>query len=123
MDLTVLDSRAALGTDRATSHRPTSSWSEFTTVRRFSAVQPRVVRVIIGRLGDSVRLSAPDLDIVVDAVDPHKAWAEFLTTVRDLPLPKRQWISFDVGPTRANEIREGLDAPEDEVWKDSLGGE
>jgi hypothetical protein len=79
--------------------------------------------VIIGRLGDAVRLSAPDLDIVVDAVDPRKAWAEFLTTVRNLPLSKRQWISFDVGPTRANEIREGLDAPEDEVWKDSPGGE
>jgi hypothetical protein len=79
--------------------------------------------VIVGRLGDSVRLSAPALDIVVDALDPHKAWAEFLTAVRNIPDDKRQWISFDVGPTRANEIRGGLDAPEDEVWKDSLGGE
>jgi len=117
MDLTALDSRAALGTDRATSHRPTSSSREFTTVRRFSAVQPRVVRVIIGRLGDSVRLSAPDLDIVVDAADWQKGWAGFITRVR--ALPNRECFRFDLGRTTAKEIREGLDAPEDEVWKES----
>jgi len=121
MDLTLLDSRAALGTDRVTSRRGGSAWSELTTARHFSTVQPRVVRVIIGRLGESVRLSAPALGIVVDAADSHKAWEEFLASVTG--LPGREWLSFDLGPTRAEEICEGLDAPEDEVWKDSVGGE
>ncbi len=72
------------------------------------------IRVIVGHLGHTVRMSAPDLNIVVQGSDRGEAWSRFLEEIRK--RGDSAWLSFDVGPTRADEIAEGLDAPEDEDW-------
>ncbi|MHC4475688.1 MAG: hypothetical protein ACYTEL_08580 [Planctomycetota bacterium] len=81
---------------------------------RFGCRRKHTVRVIVGRLGSMVRMSAPQLDIVVDGATEQEARKAFLQEAS-----KRQdsaWLRFDVGPTKAEEVSEGLNAPEDEDW-------
>jgi hypothetical protein len=74
----------------------------------------QTVRVILGQFGEVVRLSAPEIGVVAEGQDPDEAWAKFL-----VEISKREdsaSLSFDVGPTRRDEIVRGLNAPEDEDW-------
>jgi hypothetical protein len=74
----------------------------------------QTVRVILGHFGEVVRLSAPEISVVTEGQNPDEAWAKFL-----IEISKREdsaSLSFDVGPTRRDEIIQGLNAPEDEDW-------
>jgi hypothetical protein len=59
-------------------------------------------------------MSAPSLELVVEGKDRDEAWEKFLGIVRQ--RDDCAWLRFDVGPTRPDEIAEGLNAPEDEDW-------
>lgn len=120
MRLAELDSRTSLGSDvdRMVSQtwcreyaRPTLS-----EVSAFSApwIDLREVRVIVARLGACSRVSAPALDIVVDAESFEQAWRYFLDRVSE--RDDSPWLAFTVGPTLREEIADGLDADPDEVW-------
>jgi hypothetical protein len=74
------------------------------------------VRVIIGEFGTIVRMSAPSLDIVSEGSSRNEAWTKFLEEIRR--RDDAAWLTFDVGPTRHEEIAEGLNAPEDEDWSE-----
>ena len=117
MSLAGLDSRTFLGTDIEYSRYPdTPSGVEA------SMVYParHKVRVVLGQLGQCVRMSAPELDIVAEGSDREEAWTKFLEAIR--ARDDSAWLRFDVGPTRAEEIDQGLDAPEDEDWSDPVEG-
>ena len=78
------------------------------------SAERRTVRVILGRFGKVVRLSAPEIDVVTEGQSPDDAWAKFLGEIS-----KREdsaSLSVDVGPTRRDEIIQGLNTPEDEDW-------
>lgn len=82
------------------------------------SAERQTVRVILGKFGEVVRLSAPKIDIVVEGQNPDDAWAKFLAEIS-----KREdsaSLSFDIGPTRQKEIAEGLNAPEDEDWSEPV---
>jgi len=115
MTLLEMDSRTIVGTDIETSAYPDGpSLPERRTI--YPARQN--VRVILCKVGDFVRMSAPELSIVVDGSSEGEVWERFLAKVR-----KRDdfvWMRFDVGPTRAEEIDAGLDAPEDEDWSEGV---
>jgi hypothetical protein len=87
---------------------------------RFSRPRIQTVRVIVGKLGSLVRMSAHELDMVVEGETRDEAWREFLQAVgkRD----DGAWLTFDVGPTRPEEIAEGLNVPEDEDWAEPVEG-
>ncbi len=111
MNLIDFDSRTFLGTDIEYSRYPDSP----ADVNICVLYPPRQeVRVIVGELGGLVRMSAPGVGIVVEAPDRGQAWAQFIEEIRK--RDDRAWLAFDVGPTRIDEIAEGLDAPEDEDW-------
>lgn len=77
----------------------------------------RTVRVILGQLGQLVRMSAPEVDIVTEGSTPEEAWLKFREEIEErFGAEERIWFSFDIGPTRREEIAEGLNAPEDEEW-------
>lgn len=76
----------------------------------------QTVRVILGKLGQLVRMSAPAIDIVVEGASIDETWAKFLEEIGKQDY--RNWMSFDVGPTRREEIEEGLNVPEDEDWSE-----
>ena len=79
------------------------------------------VRVILGQLGEFVRISAPEFDVVTEGSTPMEAWLKFLDEIGERFRPdENAWLSFDVGPTRPDEIAEGLNAPEDEDWSELL---
>lgn len=83
------------------------------TCSAFSA-EVQTVRVILGQFGEVVRLSAPEINVVTEGQNPDDAWAKFL-----VEISKREdsaSLSFDVGPTRRDEVIQGLNAPEDEDW-------
>lgn len=82
------------------------------------SAERQTVRVILGRFGEVVRLSAPEIDVVTEGQSPDEAWAKFL-----VEISKREdsaSLSFDVGPTRRDEIMAGLNIPEDEDWSEPL---
>jgi len=121
MALIELDSRTLLGTDIEYSHYPDRPFGVETCI----LYPPRQkVRVILGELGDIVRMSAPDLDIVTEGSNRDEAWAKFLDELRRRFVPDESaWLTFDVGPTRREEIAQGLDAPEDEDWAEPVDDE
>jgi len=84
------------------------------------ALQERkqTVRVVLGQLGGLIRMSATEINIVAEGSSPEQAWAKFLQQVR--MRNDSAWLSFDVGPTRQEEIAEGLNAPEDEDWSEPV---
>lgn len=113
MDLLELDSRRPLGTDIEG-----VPYGDSPRNASFYTLYPRkqTVRVIVGQFGDIVRMSAPELDIVVDGTGQGQALARFGEEIR-----KRQdstWLAFDFGPSRPEEIAEGLNAPENEDWSE-----
>lgn len=122
MDLAQLDSRVGLGSDIKSGGYPSAVRFEEDSAfySAWVGVEMRQVRVILGTWGPLTRLSAPDLDLVAEGPDFPQAWDAFLEKVgtrQDSP-----WLIFDVGPTRPEEISEGLDVPEDEIWSESLDG-
>jgi hypothetical protein len=113
MTLAELDSRNLLGTD--IEH---SCYGDSPVGENGYIVYPKrqTIRVIISELAGIVRMSAPELDIIVEGADQGEVWRKFLEEIQ-----KREdgaWLSFDVGPTRHEEIEQGLDAPEDEDWSE-----
>ena len=83
------------------------------------APENRTVRVVVGQLGNLVRMTVPELDISTEGNSRKEAWRKFLEQVG-----KREdsaWLQFDVGPTRREEIEKGLDIPEDEDWSVLFG--
>jgi hypothetical protein len=80
------------------------------------SLKRQTVRVILGELGQLVRMSAPAIDIVVEGASIDETWAKFLEEIGKQDY--RNWMSFDVGPTRREEIEEGLNVPEDEDWSE-----
>ena len=117
MTLAELDSRTFLGTDIKYSHYPDRPSSI-----EVSIIYPprQKVRVILGELGDIVRMSAPELNIVTEGSNRVETWAKFLEKIRK--RDDSAWLTFDVGPTRPEEITEGLNAPEDEDWSEVVDG-
>jgi hypothetical protein len=118
MALTQLDSRMSLGTDIESS----GFWDN-PDLKAFYVLYPKrqTIRVILAELGPVVRMSAPDLNLVVEGESQGEAWTMFLDEIG-----KRNdgaWLSFDVGPTRREEIAEGMDAPEDEDWSEPIEGD
>jgi len=74
----------------------------------------RMVRVILGQFGGVVRLSAPEIGVVTEGQNQDDAWEKFLDEIG-----KRKdstSLFFDVGPTRRDEIIQGLNATEHEDW-------
>jgi len=117
MTLAELDSRTLSGTDIEYPR-----YSDAPTGAEGWAIYPsrQQVRVIIGAFGNIVRMSAPVLDIVTEGANRDQAWAKFLQQIRE--RDDAAWLTFDVGPTRPEEIAEGLDAPEDEDWSEPVEG-
>ncbi len=113
MTPTVLDSRAGLGSDVNRDVPRRNRYVESSAcATEFFAV--KTVRVVLGRLGPVFRFSAHDLGIVVDGQTIAQAWDSFLSAARD--RDDTAWLMFDVGPTRPEEVEQGLDAPEFEDW-------
>ena len=117
MTARALDSRASLGSDMERDVFPDYRYRESSEyLASWSVV--RTVRVVVGRLGSIVRLTANELGIVVDDDTIEKAWRRFVGEVaqrKDAP-----WLALDVGPTRRHEIDDGLNAPEDEDWSEPV---
>jgi hypothetical protein len=88
--------------------------SQFVTASQ----ERKKIRVILGQLGNLFRMSAPEIDIVADGSTANEAWTKFLLEVRK--LNKKDWLEFDVGPTRQEEVSEGLNAPENEDWSEAV---
>jgi hypothetical protein len=64
-------------------------------------------------------MSAPEINVVVEGHSQEETWVNFLEEIS-----KREdaaWLTFDVGPTRREEIRSGLDISEDEDWSELMG--
>ena len=117
-----LDSRNSLGSDVNRRAPVPYPYVENSGNLGDSLVVKRI-RVVLGRLGDLFRLSASELDIQVDAPTLEEAWTAFLNLVE--AREDAAWLTFDVGPTRREEVERGLDAPEDEDWAepaDDTGG-
>ena len=114
----VLDSRVGYGTDieRLTYSPVPGSTETPPTINLYPLRQD--VRVIVGHLGNVVRMSAPSLELVVEGKDQGEAWVEFLNAIKQ--RDDCAWLAFDVGPTRQDEIEAGLNAREDEEWSDSF---
>lgn len=120
MRLADLDSRSSLGSDvdrigRLNWQRDYGRGSlDEVSALSASWIAPRQIRVVVARLGEAVRLSAPALDVVVQQATFNDAWRSFLDLVSkraDSP-----WLAFEVGPTRRDEIAAGLDVDPDECW-------
>jgi len=120
MQLVELDSRSSLGSDIERIGQ--LNWQrDYAGVTLLEAsnlspawVELKSVRVVVARLGGLVRLSAPALDVVVDCASLEEAWRSFLDTMA--ARPDGPWLTFDIGPTRREEINEGLDVDPDESW-------
>ena len=117
MTLTCLHSRAALGSDIVRAKCDVSNEFEETSSLGGQWIEMQQVRVVLGKWGDLVRLSAPELDMTTDGIDFNEAWDKFLHLVTQ--LQNSSWLTFDVGPLRDNEISEALNAPEDERWNET----
>ena len=120
MNLANLDSRIYSGTDIKQKAYPHSSLFKESSSFAESVQIKQNIRVFQGNLGSLVRLSAPMIDIVVEGDNFQDAWINFLDEVR-----KRDdsiWLTFDVGPTREEDIAKGLNAPEFEDWSEPFDG-
>lgn len=118
MILTGLDSRASLGTDIERTYYPYPEDPNGAVVY-IPYPKRQTVRVVLAQLGGQlVRMSAPEIGIIVEGSTAEEAWTRFLKEARK--RDDSAWLSFDVGPTRQEEIAEGLNAPEDEDWSQML---
>ena len=111
MYLAELDSRRCLGTDIER-----ACFADGPRMEDLYVVYPprTSVRVILGDFGNVMRMSAPQLNIAVEGATRGEVWTKFLEQAAK--REDRAWLTFDVGPTRPDEIARGLDAPEDEAW-------
>lgn len=114
MSLTHLDSRVALGSDIDRKRLVAPVESRNNSSLGGPWIEMQSVRVIRGRWGPLVRLSAPHIGVTADGNDFDAAWGEFVRLVST--RPDSPWLTFDVGPLRDDEIAQALDAPEDEAW-------
>ncbi len=96
-----------------------SSWLEKIKEPMYE-VSVSEVRVIISSFGNVVRMSAPQLDIFAEGSSRAEAWEKFLKEVDK--FDDRRCLSFDIAPTRREEIERGLEAPEDEDWSEPFNG-
>lgn len=117
MTISAYDSRLGLGTDqlRVAPAEETYVESSSYLVNYFAL---RTVRVVLGRVGNVFRFSAPALDILVDANEVSKGWEGFLALAST--RPDAAWLTFDVGPLRKEEVLAALNAPEDEDWSEPI---
>jgi hypothetical protein len=106
MSLTCLDSRSELGSDIDRNVREKPKRYQESSGLEGSWVEMRHVRVVFGKLGSFVRLSAPDLGVVAEGDSFEKAWGSFIGVI--LQRSDSAWLTFDVGPTRSEEVTEGL---------------
>lgn len=120
MSTLCFDSRGVQGTDIDVRATRESSLPEETDLGS-GWLEMRTIRVVVGRLGPMIRLSAAELDVVVDGESLDEAWAAFLGEAR--ALPKTVGAMFDLGTLTEKEIAAALDAPEDESWADGGEGE
>ena len=120
MSLSELDSRINFGTDIERLSAYPSGLCDDKFPETLS-LYPRLetVRVILGRIGPFVRLSAPSLDLVVDGKTKEQVWVKFLNEVVKI-CPDSAWLTFDLGATRPEEIQQGLDIDEDEDWSGGI---
>ena len=121
MSLASLDSRIDFGTDLQRSTYPKAPTNiETSEMTKFYPCS-RSVRVILAELGPVARMSAPDLNIVTEGSNREQAWVRFLGEITKQFEPNDSaWFIFDVGPTRREEIAEGLNVPEDEDWSEPI---
>jgi hypothetical protein len=70
-------------------------------------------------LGNLFKFSAPDIDVHVEGATIEDAWKGFVNVVSI--RSDAAWLTFDVGPTRPDEIDAGLDADDDEGWDEPAG--
>lgn len=115
MSLMQLDSRNLLGTDTEYSNyrdypADIDGCSRYPTTRR--------IRIIIGRLNNIIRMSAPAIDIVAEGTNQNEAWINFLCEAKK--CEDSDWFIFDIGPTKREEIEEGLNVSEDEDWSEAI---
>ena len=96
----------------------TSETDKITSAPTIAYPALRKVRVIIGKLGPTIRLSAIDLNLIADGQNFFDAWANLCALIKN--REDRQYLRFDVGPLRREEIDRALDAPEDEDWSGLL---
>jgi hypothetical protein len=94
----------------------------YCNVSRFSTSvkKKNPVRVILGRFGKTCRMSASKIDVVTEGLNPDEAWTNFLAEVRK--RDDADLLTFDIGPTRHDEIMDGLNISEDEDWSESIRG-
>jgi hypothetical protein len=119
-----LDSRIGDGTDigfgieTRDSIYQSISTSAITSTPSISYPTQRKVRVIIGFLGPMIRLSAKDLNLMVEGTNFIEAWSSF----RELVYKREDspFLTFDVDRLRPEEISQALDVPEDEDWSGLL---
>jgi hypothetical protein len=121
MSLAQLHSGLGLGSDVTRKHSGERTQLFETSGIDETWVELQQVRVVVGHLGNRVRLSAPALGVVEEGDCFDKAWALFLERVRE--RPDNAWLTFDVGLTRKDEVAKGLDAPEDETWCEPASGQ
>ena len=122
--LAKLDSRVVDGTDYGFGIETKEAiyqdiaTNAITSTPAISYPTQRKVRVIIGKLGPMIRLSATDLNLMVEGPNFIEAWLSF----RDLVDEREDspFLTFDVGRLRLGEINLALDAPEDEDWSGLL---
>jgi hypothetical protein len=77
----------------------------------------KAIRVILGRLGEIYRMSAPKMGLIIEGSNIAEAWEKFFAEMSRI---EDSDLTFDVGPTRRDEITEGLNVPEEEDWSGSL---
>jgi hypothetical protein len=124
MSLASLDSRVDFGTDfpdlRRSTYPKASTSIETSAMPKFYPCS-RCVRVVLAELGPVIRMSAPDLNIVTEGSSREQVWVKFLEEItKHFDPGDSAWFVFDVGPTRPEEIAEGLNAPEDEDWSEPV---
>lgn len=78
----------------------------------------KTIRVISGMFGKFVRMSAPEIGIIADGSTVEEAWTVFLKEAQK--INETDWLAFDIGPTRPEEIADGLNIPENEDWSAPL---
>ncbi|MDM8005515.1 MAG: hypothetical protein QUV05_05115 [Phycisphaerae bacterium] len=109
-----LDSRVAMGSDIVRrAHGYPTDLAEGSSLGD-AWIEMRQIRVLVGQWGPAVRLSAPELDLVVDGQDFTEAWAAFLRDVTR--RSDSAWLTFDVGSLREKELHLAMDASEEETW-------
>lgn len=92
--------------------------NSYTRSARERHLRRKTIRVILGRFGQTYKMSAPKKGVITEGQSPDEAWAKFLVEISK--LEDVALLTLDVGPTRREEIFQGLNAPEDEDWDEMV---